>query len=90
MTVNSVCPTGVPGTGMGRQLLDWKSRTTERAPDEVLAGVARSLPLGRNTTPGDVADATLFLVSDAAGFITGVALDVDGGASLNTIPGAEQ
>jgi NAD(P)-dependent dehydrogenase (short-subunit alcohol dehydrogenase family) len=88
VTVNCVCPVGVPTTGMGQQLLDWKASHTDKAPDEVLAGIAGDLPMGRNTTEADVADAVLFLVSDAADFITGVALDVDGGASLNVIPGA--
>jgi 3-oxoacyl-[acyl-carrier protein] reductase len=36
-------------------------------------------PLGRLTTIEDVANAALFLVSDAAAFITGVTLVVDGG-----------
>lgn len=36
-------------------------------------------PLGRFGTPGEVAEAALYLASDAAGFSTGVALPVDGG-----------
>jgi NAD(P)-dependent dehydrogenase (short-subunit alcohol dehydrogenase family) len=36
-------------------------------------------PLGRLGRPEDVAEAALFLASDAAGFITGVDLPVDGG-----------
>jgi NAD(P)-dependent dehydrogenase (short-subunit alcohol dehydrogenase family) len=88
VTVNCVCPVGVPGTGMGRQLLDWKTGATGRAPEEVLAGIARELPLGRNATEQDVAGAVLFFLSEAASFITGVALDLDGGAALNRLPGA--
>jgi NAD(P)-dependent dehydrogenase (short-subunit alcohol dehydrogenase family) len=88
VTVNCVCPVGVPSTGMGQQLLAWKTRHTGKAADEVLSGIARELPLGRNATETDIANAVLFLVSEAADFITGVALDVDGGASLNTLPGA--
>jgi 3-oxoacyl-[acyl-carrier protein] reductase len=38
-----------------------------------------TIPLGRFSTPRDVADACLFLASDEAQFITGVALEVDGG-----------
>ena len=38
-------------------------------------------PLGRVGRPEDVADAVHFLASDAAGFITGVTLPVDGGWS---------
>jgi len=89
VTVNCVCPVGVPTTGMGQQLLSWKARETSQAPDEVLSGIARGLPMGRNASEPDIADAVLFLVSESAGFITGVALDVDGGASLNVIPGAD-
>ncbi|MBV9877292.1 MAG: SDR family oxidoreductase [Verrucomicrobia bacterium] len=37
------------------------------------------IPLGRCATPEDVADAVAFLVSDAAGSITGTSLRVDGG-----------
>lgn len=89
VTVNCVCPVGVPGTGMGQQLLGWKTETTSRAPADVLAGIAQGLPLGRNATEADVAGAVLFLVSESASFLTGVALDVDGGASLNALPGAD-
>src|SRR5262249_28062881 len=39
-------------------------------------------PLGRPGTPDDVARAMLFLASDEAAFITGVALPVDGGRSI--------
>jgi NAD(P)-dependent dehydrogenase (short-subunit alcohol dehydrogenase family) len=89
VTVNSICPVGVPSTGMGQQMLAWKTSHTEKAPDEVLSGIARGLPLGRNATETDIADAVLFFVSESASFITGVALDVDGGAMLNTIPGSD-
>jgi 3-oxoacyl-[acyl-carrier protein] reductase len=38
-----------------------------------------SVPLGRLSTPRDIANAALYLASDEAEFITGVALEVDGG-----------
>ena len=38
-----------------------------------------SIPLGRLSTPLDIANAALWLASDEAEFITGVALEVDGG-----------
>jgi NAD(P)-dependent dehydrogenase (short-subunit alcohol dehydrogenase family) len=88
VTVNCVCPVGVPTTGMGQQMLAWKTSHTGQPPEEVLWGIARDLPLGRNAAEADIAEAVLFFVSDSASFITGVALDVDGGAGLNTIPGA--
>ena len=40
---------------------------------------AAVVPLGRIATPGDMANAALFLLSDAASFITGTELIVDGG-----------
>lgn len=89
VTVNCVCPVGVPATGMGQLLLNWKVSNTGRAADQVLSSVANSIPMGRNANVTDVAEAVLFFVSDGAGFLTGVAMDVDGGARLNTIPGAD-
>ena len=41
--------------------------------------LAEETPLGRLGTPQDVAQAAAFLVSDAAAFITGQVLGVDGG-----------
>lgn len=38
-----------------------------------------SIPLGRLSTPTDIANAALFLCSDEAAFLTGVCLEVDGG-----------
>ena len=39
-------------------------------------------PLGRMSTPQDIANAALWLASDAAEFITGVELPVDGGRTI--------
>ncbi len=41
-----------------------------------------SIPLGRLSTPRDIANAALYLASDDAEFITGVALEVDGGRCI--------
>ena len=41
-----------------------------------------SVPLGRLSTPLDIANAALWLASDEAAFITGVALEVDGGRCI--------
>jgi 3-oxoacyl-[acyl-carrier protein] reductase len=49
---------------------------------ELRAKFLASIPLGRFATPRDVADAALFLASDEAAFITGVALEIDGGRCI--------
>lgn len=41
-----------------------------------------SVPLGRLSTPADVANAACYLCSDEAGLVTGVALEVDGGRCI--------
>ncbi len=41
-----------------------------------------TIPLGRMSTPRDVANATLFLASDASDLLTGVVLPVDGGRTI--------
>ena len=41
-----------------------------------------TIPLGRFSTPHDIAEAALFLASDSAAFLTGVTLEVDGGRCI--------
>jgi NAD(P)-dependent dehydrogenase (short-subunit alcohol dehydrogenase family) len=45
--------------------------------------MARAHPLGRLGTPDDIAAAALFLMSDAAAWMTGETVIVDGGASVS-------
>lgn len=68
--VNSVSPGPIEGTeGMERL-----------APTpEAKARSARAVPLGRLGTVDDVADACLFLASDAARYVSGIVMPVDGG-----------
>ena len=68
--VNAVCP-GLVKTDMARAL--WE-------PNE--AAVARMVPLDRLGEVEDIARAVLFLSSDAASWITGTTLVVDGGMLL--------
>ena len=49
---------------------------------EMRAKFLATIPLGRFSTPDDLANAALFLCSDEAGMITGVAMEVDGGRCI--------
>jgi 3-oxoacyl-[acyl-carrier protein] reductase len=69
ITVNAVAP-GFIATEMAAKLAE-----------DVLEKVKSQTPLGRLGDPQDVADAVLFLASEAASFITGHVLVVDGGLS---------
>ena len=72
---NCVCP-GFVDSPMTRN-------SAEREDVEAqFAGWAKVCPLGRAGLPEDVAKAMLFLASDDAAFITGVALPVDGGRTI--------
>ncbi|MGD2206039.1 MAG: glucose 1-dehydrogenase [Anaerolineae bacterium] len=71
--VNCVCP-GDTDTGMLRD----EARQLGAAEADFLAEAA-GRPLGRVGTPEEIAQAVLYLVSDAASFVTGTALVVDGG-----------
>jgi len=51
----------------------------DESSDDTIARASREVPLGRYGTPQELANAVVFLCSDAASYITGVTLAVDGG-----------
>jgi 3-oxoacyl-[acyl-carrier protein] reductase len=57
-------------------------RALERIPEEVRESLREQHPIRRLGTPPDVASAVAFLASDEAGWITGVVLDIAGGAVM--------
>ena len=75
LRANTLCPVWID-TPMVRNHLALASN-----PKAARREMERAVPLGRFGTVDDVAAAALFLLSDEAAFITGVALPVDGGAS---------
>jgi 3-oxoacyl-[acyl-carrier protein] reductase len=50
--------------------------------DEMKAKFVSTIPIGRFSTPADIANAALYLASDEANFITGVCMEVDGGRCI--------
>jgi 3-oxoacyl-[acyl-carrier protein] reductase len=58
------------------------SRLTDVLPEEATAAMLQNTPLGRLGEPEDIAGAVRFLCSDAAAFITGEVLHVDGGLGM--------
>ena len=52
---------------------------TQALPEKVREELAKQIPMGRLGAPEDVAEGVLFLVSDAANYITGQVLNINGG-----------
>jgi 3-oxoacyl-[acyl-carrier protein] reductase len=59
-----------------------KTQLTDVLPEEATAAMLTNTPLGRLGEPEDIAGAVRFLCSDAASFITGEVLLVDGGLGM--------
>jgi NAD(P)-dependent dehydrogenase (short-subunit alcohol dehydrogenase family) len=91
VTVNCVCPIGVTTTGMGQQILKWLVDKTGQSAENVVGARERTVPVGRMATVDDVTSAILFFLSDGAAFVTGEALNVDGGVlGAGVVPGLRQ
>ena len=76
MRVNCVCPGYVDTDMVRRDVIDASAE-----PQATEAALATSAPLNRIASPQEIASAILYLASDAARFMTGSALQIDGGTT---------
>ncbi|MBY6069167.1 SDR family oxidoreductase [Leisingera aquaemixtae] len=76
--INAVCPnevnTPMLRTGFEKRGFD---------PDTAVAELGRTVPLGRIAEPEDIADVVLFLASDAARYMCGALVEVNGGKPVS-------
>ncbi|MFE9707977.1 SDR family NAD(P)-dependent oxidoreductase [Streptomyces sp. NPDC005930] len=78
ITVNAVCP-GYVETPMARRVREGYAGHWEVAEEEVLKRFEAKIPLGRYTTPEEVAALVAYLVAPAAAAVTAQAINVCGG-----------
>jgi NAD(P)-dependent dehydrogenase (short-subunit alcohol dehydrogenase family) len=70
--VNAICP----------GLIETKFAATLVQNEDLLRRITDKTPLGRHGQPGEIAGGALYLASDAASFLTGHALVIDGGMTI--------
>jgi NAD(P)-dependent dehydrogenase (short-subunit alcohol dehydrogenase family) len=82
ITANSVCP-GYVATSMQERELAWEASLRGISVEKVKELYIADTPLRRIETAADVASVILFLASSASDFITGEAINVNGGAFMD-------
>jgi NAD(P)-dependent dehydrogenase (short-subunit alcohol dehydrogenase family) len=78
--VNSVLP-GLINTPMWERAAGELAEATGRTPAEIMAANSKGVPVGRYGTPEEIAATVLFLCSEMASYVNGMAINVDGGSS---------
>ncbi len=76
--VNNILP-GYTATARLQDLADSKAETMDVTPDQIRDDWAKNTSLKRLGTPDEIASSVAFLASDAAGYVSGHNLSVDGG-----------
>lgn len=82
INVNAVCP-GIVPTPMWDQIDRDRGQLFGAQPGDAMAAFIQTVPLRRAATPEDIAGAVAFFCSSDSDYITGQALNVDGGYEMN-------
>ncbi len=79
--VNGISPGPIEGS--------WGMANVASPTEDIVEKIRKAMPLKRWGKESDIADAGIFLASDASSYVTGTILDVDGGAVIASPEGAE-
>lgn len=82
ITVNAICPGNVE-TEMLRSVFEQRASLRGETTEEVFARIAGKTPAGRLGIPSDIGGMVTFLASPAAAYVTGQAINVCGGRTIN-------
>jgi NAD(P)-dependent dehydrogenase (short-subunit alcohol dehydrogenase family) len=82
VTANVICP-GMNETEMMPLVIAQRAASRSQTVEEVRQGILCKTPLGRFGQPEDVGQVVLFFASPMAAYVTGQAIDVDGGRRAN-------
>jgi len=82
INVNGICP-GIIRTDMWETILEDRSRQTGVTPEKIWRQMMATIPMGVPQEPIDVGNLAVFLCSDAARYITGEAIHVNGGMRMD-------
>ena len=80
VTVNTVCP-GYTKTERVEAILDSQSSTSGKSKEDIEKAIADNIPMKRVGEPEDLAGLITFLASEKANYMTGLAVQVDGGSA---------